>query len=182
MMTLKRIVSLLVIAKYKIRYNKKFQCKWSVIIDNSLIIRINGNGTLIIGNNVEIRHGVILNVSNDGSLEIGDEVFINDYCCLNSQERITIEKGVQLGQGIRIYDHDHDYKREDFKYYFKRSEVTIGEKAWIGSNTVILMGSVIGKRSIIGAGTVVKGIIQPYNVLYTKCPISYKKIGKKEEE
>lgn len=69
---------------------------------------------------------------------------------------------------MKIYDHDHEYLNDDFKYHFKRAEVLLDEGVWCGSDVIILRGSQIGKRSVLGAGFVVKGQIPPRTVCYLK--------------
>lgn len=150
---------------YKIKYKSKILIGKNCIIPRSVIIRINGCGKVIIGDDVELRNGVILNVSDNGMLQLDNDVFLNDYCCLNAHEKIHIKKGVQIGQGVKMYDHDHDYSFDDFKHHFKTKSITIGEHVWIGSNVTILKGSNIGENSVIGAGGIIKGDI-PSNVIH----------------
>ena len=50
------------------------------------------------------------------------------------------------------------------KYSLK--PVKIGDNCWIGSNVVILPGTIIGSNSIIGAGSVISGEI-PEGVIVT---------------
>jgi len=42
--------------------------------------------------------------------------------------------------------------------------VTIGNDVWIGDNAVIMFGSTIGDGAVIGANTVVRGIVPPYSI------------------
>ena len=43
-----------------------------------------------------------------------------------------------------------------------RRGITIEDGAWIGNNVIILPGVTIGRKSIIGAGSVVTRSIPPY--------------------
>lgn len=151
--------------KYRIRYGKRLSIGTRTVIPKSTIIRINGSGSIIIGNNVELRENVVLNVSDGGVIQISNNVFINDYSCINSRDMVAIQEGVQIGQAVKIYDHDHDYFREDYKYRFKTSPVTIGKNVWIGSDSIILCGTNIGENSVIGAGCLVKRKL-PSNVVF----------------
>ena len=151
--------------KYRICYGKRLSIGTRTVIPKSTIIRINGSGRIIIGNNVELRENVVLNVSDGGIIRISNNVFINDYSCINSRDMVVIEEGVQIGQAVKIYDHDHDFLREDYKYRFKTNPVTIGKKVWIGSDSIILCGTTIGDNSVIGAASLVKKYISP-NVVF----------------
>ncbi|MCZ0963459.1 acyltransferase [Paracoccus benzoatiresistens] len=39
--------------------------------------------------------------------------------------------------------------------------ITIGDHVWVGRQSTILKGSVIGSHSVIGAGSMVRGVIPP---------------------
>ena len=54
--------------------------------------------------------------------------------------------------------------------------IKIGNDVWIGANCVILDGSVIPNGCVIGAGTIVRGRLEEYNV-YCGNPI--KKISER---
>ncbi|MBQ9208893.1 MAG: hypothetical protein IJ149_04835 [Oscillospiraceae bacterium] len=77
----------------------------------------------------------------------------------------------------------HDYSRSVFRrcteeglYMGGRSPVTIGDNVFIGIKAIILMGTVIGNNSIVGAGAVVKGkfpdgVVIPGNPAKVMCTI-----------
>lgn len=44
--------------------------------------------------------------------------------------------------------------------------VTIGSKSWIGFNSIILKGVLIGEGAIVGAGSVVRRDVPPWHVAY----------------
>ena len=83
---------------------------------------------------------------------------------------ITLDSGVELSPNVQIYDHDHDFRADGGikagKY--KTTPVSIGKNVWIGANSVILRGSTIGENAVVGAGSVVKGMIQENSVFVQK--------------
>lgn len=153
---------------YKMKYKDALIIHKDAYMPKSTVIRINSGGKIYIGKNVELRECVILNASNGGIIELQENVFINDFSCINAHDHVLIEAGTQLGQSVKIYDHDHDYSVEDFKHNFKTAPVTIGKSVWIGSNVCILRGSQIGSNCVIGAGTVIKGIIEDSMLVFEK--------------
>ena len=76
--------------------------------------------------------------------------------------------------GIRseclIYDHDHDISSAESIHDsgYKTSPVVIGDDVWIGANTVILRGTVIGRDCVVGAGSVLKGVYPAGSVIVQK--------------
>ena len=56
-----------------------------------------------------------------------------------------------------IYDHDHDVARPIKSGAYRTSPIRIGDDCWIGTQSVILRGTVLGDRDVVGAGSVLKG-------------------------
>ena len=46
--------------------------------------------------------------------------------------------------------------------------ITVGDDVWIGANTVILRGTVIGRDCVVGAGSVLKGVYPAGSVIVQK--------------
>ena len=161
-----KIISMLVLLKFKIIYRRNFKFSMTDNVCQSLKIRITENGKVILGRNVSMRENVIINVTG-GSVVIDNDSFFNDFCCINSRKCIHIEQGVMMGQSVKIYDHDHNYKM-NVSSDFISEDVFIGDYVWIGSNTIILKGSTIGSHCVIGAGSVVKGNIESKAMYYNR--------------
>jgi lipopolysaccharide O-acetyltransferase len=107
-------------------------------------------------------------VKYDGRLYIGDNVRIGEFVKVDCYSKITIEKDCLLASHITIMDSQHGMNPETKRSYVfqssKAAPIVIHEGVWIGENVHILSGSNIGKKSIIGAGAVVKGTIPPYTI------------------
>lgn len=104
-----------------------------------------------------------------GILKIGT-AFFNQGCSITAMNRIEIGNDCLFGPNVIIVDHDHDYSYTNNQRgnHYLLGEVIIGNNVWIGANVTILRGSIIEDGAVIGAGTVVKGIIKANSVVYTK--------------
>lgn len=98
-------------------------------------------------------------------IEIGENsVFSNDAAIISEWHcggaGITIGKNCVVGVGFRCYDSDFHpllaAEREDASKV-KMKPVKIGDDVFIGENVMVLKGSEVGDRSVIGAGSVVCG-------------------------
>ena len=104
-----------------------------------------------------------------GEISIDSNTFINDGCKLNTRKNISIGSGCIIGQNVLMYDHDHDYhSTENLRNGFITDPIIIGDDVWIGSNAVILRGTSIGSGCVIGAGSIIKGKIEPGTLVYPK--------------
>lgn len=123
---------------------------------------------------------------------ISPDVFLDEL----DYSKISIEKEVTISRGVTLLLHDHsitrvleNYGTEKLKNSYILREIHIKEGAFIGANTTILPGTIIGENSIIGAGSVVKGEI-PKNVVAAGNPCKvicsiedyYKKISNFPDE
>lgn len=151
------------------------------------IIKIYGTGVITIGKNVKINSRVSANpiggqaytsfyVSNKGNLTIGNNVGISNSSIV-SFCKIDIEDNVLIGGDCKIYDSDfHSINPEARKMpndiYYKSLPVTIKSGAFIGAASIILKGVVIGKNSVVGAGSVVTKCI-PDNQIWAGNPAKF---------
>ncbi len=99
-----------------------------------------------IGNHVSIGTNAVLEFGN----KIGNNVRIHSLCFL---EMVTIEDDVFIGPNVVFTDDPHPMNCPKYKECL--GGVTIKQYARIGANCTILPGVVIGKNTLIGAGSVV---------------------------
>ena len=67
--------------------------------------------------------------------------------------RIHIGKGTYIASGVGIITSNHDIN--DLSLRTKAVDVKIGEKCWVGMNSIILPGVELGNHTIVGAGSIV---------------------------
>lgn len=133
-------------------------------------IVLESKGSLHIGKMLKLRDGGKLRVRKGGKLTIGDNVSIGSNSMIVCRDAVTVGSNVQLAANVQIYDHDHDFRAEGGlkagKY--QKTPITIGDNVWIGCNSVILRGSVIGNNAVIAAGSIVKGTVPADSVYIQK--------------
>lgn len=102
---------------------------------------------------------------------IGDKVIINMNCTLVDNNYIVIGNEVLIASNVQIYTATHSTKvRERMVQNWSAGQeicrtyalpVTIEDGVWIGGGAIILPGVIIGRNSVIGAGSVVSRSIPP---------------------
>ena len=105
-------------------------------------------------------------------ISIGENTFVNANCIFIDNNEIHVGSDVLIGPNVQIYTAEHPLKasdrivksKEGTRYLTSSKPVTIGNNVWIGGNSIILPGVVIGDDTTIGAGSVVAQSI-PDNVL-----------------
>ena len=72
---------------------------------------------------------------------------------------ITFEKDVRLSANITFVTHDGGTwafrDKPEYSDFIKYGKIHVGERSFIGCNVTIMPGVKIGKRCVIGAGSVV---------------------------
>ena len=130
------------------------------------VFQIDDKAHFVVGANVICRNFENFHVSS-GKVILHNGVFINNSCSFNCMERIEIEAGTMMGEGVRFYDHDHIYTAEKIeKWQWSTAPIRVGRDCWIGSNVTILKGVTIGDNTIIGAGCLIRNDIPANSVVY----------------
>lgn len=112
--------------------------------------------------------------SRSSSIIIEENVGMNGTSIVSRSKTIFVGKNTMIAPNCVIMDSPHHrmWPPEDRLYYPDSGEdndVIIEENCWIGTGVVILPGSHIGRNSVIGARSVVKGSI-PQNCLAVGSP------------
>lgn len=67
--------------------------------------------------------------------------------------KIVLEKGVVIAPNVGIVTTNHDFL--DPTKHCSPRDVLVGKNSWLGMNSVILPGTVLGEHTIVAAGAVV---------------------------
>lgn len=163
---------------YKIVYGGRMIYNPVSKFSNGFKLRLFEKSRFYSGKNIVIRDGVIIRCNNDGIVRIGDGVGLNNNCLINAMEEIEIGENTIIGQDVKMYDHDHNYRSEWKRRYtgFKTAPISIGRNVWIGSGCIILKGSKIGDNCVIAASTVIKGVVPDNTIVYQERNIVKKDI------
>lgn len=141
-------------------------------------VDISPTATFDIAEHVHLNESNSIAVKKEGHLKIGKNTYITraTIACL---DRIEIGENCILGEGLKIFDHNHQYTREPFsvsKTEFNTAPVKIGNNVWSGANCIILKGVTIGDHVILGAGCVIHKDVPANSVIINKQNLEIKPI------
>jgi acetyltransferase-like isoleucine patch superfamily enzyme len=105
-----------------------------------------------------IKGRAIFVFQNDGKIVIGSNTVFNSNCSINCLESIEIGDNCLIGENVKMYDHNHQYKdlnKPINDQGYSTAGIKIGNNCWIGSNAIILKGVSIGNNSIIGVNCII---------------------------
>ncbi|MGG1637090.1 acyltransferase [Paenibacillus sp. NRS-1760] len=100
-------------------------------------------------------------------ISIGNNVWINRGCQLYGSyyikdAEIVLGNNIALGPNVIIFSASHDYRYLNLPD--TAGSVIINNNVWVGGNTIILPGVVIGEGAVVGAGSIVTKNIPPYSI------------------
>ena len=129
---------------------------------NERYIRIGSN--TMIGAHVALSAGMAPGQEclSDPVVSIGDRCLIGRGSGIVGHLSIEIGDDVWTGHHIYITDQNHGWSDQDLpisRQSQPEAPVRIGSGSWIGHGSVILPGSTLGERVVIGANSVVTGDI-----------------------
>lgn len=118
----------------------------------SAFTKIKITGPFVMGRRVQISTGCFIGAGASG-LTLGDDVLIGPNCTVVTGNYrfdkldVPLPEQGSVGKGIRI-----------------------GHRVWLGSNSVVLDGTVIGDNVIVSAGSVVSGSIAANSIIQGNPP------------
>jgi acetyltransferase-like isoleucine patch superfamily enzyme len=91
-----------------------------------------------------------------GEVIVGENTWIGPFTLLDGTGCLKIGSFCSISAGVQIYTHDSvKWAITGGKASYEHAPVRIGDRCYIGPNTVISKGVSIGDESIIGAGSLV---------------------------
>ncbi len=100
-------------------------------------------------------------------VRIGDRCLIGRGSGIVGHFSIDIGDDVWTGHHVYITDQNHGYENVDLpisQQSMPEKPVRIGSGSWLGHGTVVLPGADIGEHVVIGANSVVTGVIPSFSV------------------
>ena len=152
---------MLQIKRYHVQYDRSLRIRGRVYISGTGIclgknVQINSNYK---ANPIGGDGRTILRTNGDGIIVIGENTGISNSTIV-AYRSVIIGKNVLIGGSCKIYDTDfHSLKLSDRLEHplenICSKEIVIEDGVFLGAYCIVLKGVTIGKNSVIGAGSVV---------------------------
>lgn len=104
-----------------------------------------------------------------GDVVIGADTAINSGTVIYSGNGVWIGNAVLIAANCTLAATNHEFsdpnrRIRDQGFQPSRGGIVIHDDVWLGANVVILDGAVVGKGAVIAAGSVVRGVVEPYGI------------------
>ncbi len=111
-------------------------------------------------------------------ISIGENCSFGDFNHIGAVNEVTIGRNLLCASKVLIIDHDHGRCGSELKNHaavpptqrelVSKGPIRIGDNVWIAESVVILAGADIGDGAVIGANSVVRGVVPPGTVHTSK--------------
>ncbi|MEH3054114.1 MAG: acyltransferase [Patulibacter minatonensis] len=117
------------------------------------------DGRLTLGEQVHLEPNVWITGGPEATIAIGGGTFLNQGVMVSAADSITIGEHCMFANGSLITDANHRFDDLElpipWQGFTSKGPVVIGDNVWAGANVVITSGVTIGRRTVIGANSVV---------------------------
>ncbi len=122
---------------------------------------------IVIGSGSEIRDYVVIQ-SLTGTVVIGNNTQINHFTVIYGGN-VYIGDNVMIAPHVMIASGNHDYVQTErpmrFAGILTRGPIRIEDNVWIGANSTITDGVIVGREAVVGANSVVTKDVKPYDIV-----------------
>jgi acetyltransferase-like isoleucine patch superfamily enzyme len=124
-------------------------------------------GRLDVGPHAYFEPGVWL-TSDSGRIAIGGGSLLNLNVMVAAVESVSIGEHCMLANGCLVTDGNHRFDDPvtpvPWQGFTSKGPVTISDNVWLGANVVVTSGVTIGRRSVIGANSVVTEDVPEFSI------------------
>jgi acetyltransferase-like isoleucine patch superfamily enzyme len=124
-------------------------------------------GRLEIGAHAVFEPGVWI-TSDTGRISIGAGALLNLNVMVAAVERTEIGDHCMLANGCLVTDGNHRFDDADkpvpWQGFTTKGPTILEDNVWLGANVVVTSGVRIGRRSVIGANSVVTEDVPPFSI------------------
>lgn len=137
--------------------------------------RLNGDvlgmlrdGRLELGPQVFLEPGVWITAGDAGRVRVGGGTFLNQGVMIAAEGLVEIGEHCMAANGCLITDGSHRFEDPTtpvpWQGFTTKGPTRIGDNVWLGANVVVTSGVTIGRRSVVGANSVVTDDLPPFSI------------------
>lgn len=132
------------------------------------VLELLQSGRLTLGEQVIFEPDVWITGGPEATIAIGGGTFLNRGVMVSAMERIEIGEHCMFANGCLITDANHRFDDLElpipWQGFTTKGPTVIGDNVWAGANVVITSGVTIGRRTVIGANSVVTTDLPPFAI------------------
>lgn len=126
-------------------------------------VKFSNSNNIVIGSECIIGNNTILfSEINEGTLLIGNNVQVNSNVHLDYSGGLRIGCNTLISEGVMVFTHSHGYNPRSKPI---PKPTSIGEGVWIGAKAILMDGLNVGDGAIIASGSVVTKDVSAHSIV-----------------
>jgi acetyltransferase-like isoleucine patch superfamily enzyme len=125
-------------------------------------------GRLELGEHVLFEPNVWLTGPDPARIRIGGGTFLNLGVMVAAMNLVEIGEHCMFANGCFVTDANHRFDDPElpitWQGFTTKGPTRIGDNVWCGANVVVTSGVTIGRRSVVGANSVVTNDLPPFSI------------------
>ena len=103
-----------------------------------------------------------VNIKYPWKLKTGDNVWIGEYAWIDNLDDVILGNNVCISQGALLLCGNHNYIKETFDLV--TGKIMLEDGVWVGAKAVVCPDTIMGSHSVLIAGSVASGKLEPYGI------------------
>lgn len=132
---------------------------WGVQVGRRCRIQIDHGGAIRLAAGCELDDGVTVAAAPGAVVHLAPGVFVGHHSTIAAASSVRIGAGTFLAELVSVRDHDHDEAFPIASGVKNVEAVVIGADCWLASKVTVVRGASIGDGVIVGANSVVRGVL-----------------------
>lgn len=105
---------------------------------------------------------ILLNLEN---VSVGNSVYLAPGVIINAIDFVSLGDEVMIGFNSVIVSGNHTHQGNSFRYGLSaKSPIDVGAGSWVGANTTLLAGAIVGQCAVLAANSALTKRIPDYTV------------------
>lgn len=113
-----------------------------------------------LGKGVIVKPGV--SIKYPWLLTVGDHCWIGEKVWIDNLAGVTMGNNVCISQGALLLCGNHDFTKEYFDLLVQ--PILLEDGVWIGARAIVCPGTVCKSHAVLTAGSVARGVLEPYTI------------------
>lgn len=143
------------------------QCGRGLRVEAGFRLRHGPHAGLVFGDDLYIGANTVMDCPPGGCLRIGSNVTLTHGAFISVAQEVVLGDDVLVGEYSSIRDANHGMDPDGgpiTSQPMMPSRILIGSDVWIGRGCAILAGSTIGDGAVLGANSVLRGVLPSMTV------------------
>ena len=101
-----------------------------------------------------------------GDVQVGEKTWVGPNCVLDGSGGLRVGAYCSIATGCQLYSHDTvEWALSGGRAPYRKRASVIGDACYLGPNSIVASGTILGDHCLVGALSFVKGKVPAYSIV-----------------